>query len=327
MESHDSHDALSASTEMAEPINDSALDLFPPTEDMALADVSPLPDLGYLAQTATGPGSTGIVDPKQFVGLSEINNKLQSCNSRIQGLATPLELHHFKHNESPLVLDKNVTLAESLLILGQSFLDNLIELKGVVGRRCHSDNLTFPSSSTIDFGLDSGFIHSDGDELHGLDLSLNSLFPPQQAPIGRLESATALLVVSIYVQLASMFDLMFSVVMSEMYAGAGRGDATAATAHALRLGAFASKDGTMQALVYTQMVIRLLAQIDRHLGLASSDQLPSLVRVNEPLLSPRHMELLQAELNEDQCVGGSGKRQRLNQSMDMAKKSLEACDQ
>ncbi|KAK8101849.1 hypothetical protein PG999_012223 [Apiospora kogelbergensis] len=284
MESHDSHDALSASTEMAEPINDSALDLFPPTEDMALADVSPLPDLGYLAQTATGPGSTGIVDPKQFVGLSEINNKLQSCNSRIQGLATPLELHHFKHNESPLVLDKNVTLAESLLILGQSFLDNLIELKGV------------PVS-------------------------------PQQAPIGRLESATALLVVSIYVQLASMFDLMFSVVMSEMYAGAGRGDATAATAHALRLGAFASKDGTMQALVYTQMVIRLLAQIDRHLGLASSDQLPSLVRVNEPLLSPRHMELLQAELNEDQCVGGSGKRQRLNQSMDMARKSLEACDQ
>ncbi|KAH8205396.1 hypothetical protein TruAng_000475 [Truncatella angustata] len=294
-------------------------------DDMILVGSGPMPESGFLVQSnadQTIKLADVATEPVIFTRLSEINNRLQNCNARIENLNSPIKLNLFSSHDSLINLDKGVTLVESLLVIGQSYLNILLELKTTAERPYDLNISAAHNIEAIDLALSSEGSHGEGEssQQQHLDLLTESLFPTTFYT-RVLDSSTSLMVIGIYVQLTTLWDLMASLAISEMHGGTSMLDL--GPAEGLRFGAYAMDDGPMQALVYIQMVTRLLTQLDRQLGLSPTDELHHQLQNHEALLRPRHIQLLHTELSDDQYQGS--KRERLKQSLSITKIIMETC--
>ncbi|KAI0133356.1 hypothetical protein F4776DRAFT_664115 [Hypoxylon sp. NC0597] len=209
-----------------------------------------------------------------------------------------------------------VSLAEKFLIMSQRFQQAITNLNWVVNNEPRSLSTTTPVVVDDDMILDP-LLNIEGPLPVPLGPDAESSdSTPEGADTGQgepLETPFACLLVSCYVQLVKLWELMF-VHVHRRVSGVDRSHFTLSDpSKGVQMGAFYIFSGRLQSMFFCQAVLYFQDNIDRGLGILPEQREQG---VSGLLSHPRHFNLLQRELGGQVSRGGSERVRELRDAVE-----------
>ncbi|KAI1389184.1 uncharacterized protein F4822DRAFT_271990 [Hypoxylon trugodes] len=251
--------------------------------------------------------------------LSQLNVDLHVQWEAIQELARSgrIDFATFCNHPPPSTGD-GVSLAEKLLIMSQRYQQAITNLNWVVKNEPKPLHPTSPVVIDDDFVLDP-LLHIDqamqSSSSGGEGSSQNTPGDRVTTQNGLLETPFACALVSCYVQIVSLWEIMFVHVQKRIDGADNSQVHVSDPDKGIRMGSFFIFGGRLQSMFYCQAVLYFLDNIDRGLGILPEQRKPG---ASGLLSHPQHFNLLQKEL------GGQikeGEPERLRVLKDLVEKT------